>query len=204
MRARAWTRYQNTFARVFISGAVTGVDRRALSCPRHIPVCAPIFARLDEERSMRNQAVLPVPRALPLTAKPMPLNTKLLGIVAGVMVAAMIWMIPIAGLPPSGQKALAITTFAVIWWVCGVTHPAYTTLLLFLGDILLLGPVTAPEGATIDIASQVFRLFSLPLMWLMVGAFLIATAVTRSGLATRVAYVFMTRVGKSYRGIVVL
>ena len=153
---------------------------------------------------MRNQAVLPVPRAMPLTAKAMPVNTKLLGIVAGIMVAAMIWMIPIAGLPPSGQKALAITTFAVIWWVCGVTHPAYTTLLLFLGYILLLGPVTTPEGTTVDIASQVFRLFSLPLMWLMVGAFLIATAVTRSGLATRVAYIFMTRFGKSYRGIVVL
>jgi di/tricarboxylate transporter len=41
-------------------------------------------------------------------------------------------------------------------------------------------------------------------MWLMVGAFLIAAAVTKSGLAKRVAYFFMIRYAKSYKSIVVL
>ncbi len=38
----------------------------------------------------------------------------------------------------------------------------------------------------------------------MVGAFLIAAAVTKSGLAKRVAYFFMIRYAKSYKSIVVL
>jgi hypothetical protein len=45
----------------------------------------------------------------------------------------LIWIIPIEGLPPAGKKALAVTVFAVIWWVFGVAHPSYTTMLLFLG-----------------------------------------------------------------------
>jgi len=72
--------------------------------------------------------------------------------------------------------------------------PAYTTLLLCLGYIVLqLAPPTT-----------VFALWTSPLMWLMVGAFLIAAAVTNSGLATRVAYYFMTRYARSYTSLVTL
>lgn len=132
------------------------------------------------------------------------MNKKLLGILAGIVVAALIWIIPIEGLPPAGKKALAVTVFAVIWWVFGVAHPSYTTMLLFLGYILLVGNVKGADGTVVEIAPQVFRLFTLPLMWLMVGAFLIAAAVTKSGLAKRVAYFFMIRYAKSYKSIVVL
>jgi anion transporter len=43
-----------------------------------------------------------------------------------------------------------------------------------------------------------------PLMWLMIGAFLLARAVTKSGLADRVAFFFMIRFARSYMSIVVL
>ncbi|MCE1254975.1 MAG: SLC13 family permease [Anaerolineae bacterium] len=132
------------------------------------------------------------------------MNKKVLGILLGIVVAAIVWIIPIPGLPVAGQKALSVTVFAVIWWVFGVAHPAYTTMLLFLGYILLVGNVQNPDGTTVDMAGQVFRLFTLPLNWLMVGAFLIAAAVTKSGLAKRVAYFFMIRFAKSYKSIVVL
>ena len=132
------------------------------------------------------------------------MNKKLIGIILGILAAVVIWVLPIAGLPAEGQKALAITVFAVIWWVFGVAHPAYTTLLLFLGYILLIGDIQAADGSTVSMTGQVFKLFTMSLGWLMIGAFLIATAVTKSGLAKRVAYFFMTRYAKSYKSIIVL
>ena len=50
----------------------------------------------------------------------------------------------------------------------------------------------------------VFRIWTLPLMWLIIGSFLIAAAVTKSGLAQRVAFFFMTRYATSYRSLIVL
>ena len=123
------------------------------------------------------------------------MNKKLTGVILSVVVAGILWFFPMpGGLSPEGQKALAVTVFTVIWWIFGVTHPAYTTMVMFLGYILL-GLATP---------AIVFRLASLPLMWLVIGAFLLATAVTKSGLASRVAYIFMIKFAKSYRSIVVL
>lgn len=123
------------------------------------------------------------------------MNKKLVGFILSIVVAGILWILPMpGGLSPEGQKALAVTVFTVIWWIFGVTHPAYTTMFMFLGYILL--GLATPE--------IVFRLASLPLLWLVIGAFLLATAVTKSGLAKRVAYIFMIRFANSYRSIVVL
>jgi anion transporter len=132
------------------------------------------------------------------------MDKKLVGIILGFLAAAVIWLLPIANLPEAGQKCLAITVFVVIWWVFGVMHPAYTTLLLFLGYIVLIGDVTAADGSTVSMTGQVFRLFTLPLGWLMIGAFLIAAAVTKSGLAKRISYFLMIRFARSYKSIIVL
>jgi anion transporter len=106
-----------------------------------------------------------------------------------------VWLMPTpAGLPVAGQRALAVTMFAVLWWIFGVMAPAYTTLLLCFGYIAL-------QLAT---PANVFALWTSPLMWLMIGAFLIATAVSKSGLATRVAYCCMTRYARSYTSLVTL
>ena len=123
------------------------------------------------------------------------MNKKNLGIILSFVIGGILWLMPLPeGLSPEGQKTLAVTVFTVIWWVFGVTHPAYTTMMMFLGYILF---GLAPPAI-------VFRLATLPLFWLVIGAFLIATAVTKSGLAKRVAYVFMIRFANSYKSIVVL
>lgn len=123
------------------------------------------------------------------------MNKKMIGVILSIVVAGILWVLPMpGGLSPEGQKALAVTVFTVIWWIFGVTHPAFTTMVMFLGYILL--GLATPE--------IVFRLASLPLLWLVIGAFLLATAVTKSGLAKRVAYIFMIRFANSYRSIVVL
>jgi anion transporter len=120
---------------------------------------------------------------------------KLAAIALSLVVLAGVWLMPTPdGLPAAGQRALAVTLFAIIWWIGGVMAPAYTTLLLCLGYVVL-GPVPAPV---------VFGLWTSPLMWLTLGAFLIATAVSKSGLGTRVAYGLMSRYARSYVSTVTL
>ena len=101
-----------------------------------------------------------------------------------VLLAVGLAVVPLPGdLSPAGRKALIVTLFTVVWWIFGVVPPAYSTLLMLLGYILL--GLATPE--------VVFHIWTMPLMWLIIGAFLIAAAVTKSGLAQRVAYIFMTR-----------
>jgi anion transporter len=120
---------------------------------------------------------------------------KLAAIALSLAVLAGVWVMPTPdGLPAAGQRALAMTLFTIIWWVGGVMAPAYTTLLLCLGYIVL-GPVPP---------TTVFALWTSPLMWLTVGAFLIATAVSKSGLGARVAYGLMSRYARSYASTVTL
>ena len=89
---------------------------------------------------------------------------------------------------------MIVTLFTVVWWIFNVVPPAYATLLMLLGYILL--GLASPE--------VVFHIWTMPLMWLIIGAFLIAAAVTKSGLAQRVAYFFMLRYATSYRSLIVL
>lgn len=118
----------------------------------------------------------------------------LLGVLLSIAVALAAWFAPLPGLSPAGQKALAVTLFTVVWWVFNIVPPAYSTLLMLMGYILL-GLVT-PE--------QVFHIWALPLMWLIIGSFLIAAAVTKSGLAERVATFFIIRYATSYRSLIIL
>ena len=123
------------------------------------------------------------------------MNKKLLGVMLSAVIGPVLWFAPLPGdITVAGQQALAVTIFTVIWWIFGVTHPAYTTLLMFLGYILF--GLAEPE--------VVFRLASTPLMCLMICAFLVAAAVTKSGLANRVAYFFMGKYADSYTKIIVL
>ncbi|HRE26393.1 MAG TPA: hypothetical protein PK954_07145, partial [Anaerolineales bacterium] len=81
-------------------------------------------------------------------------STRLIGLVVSAVMAAATLLMNLPGdLPPAGRHALAVTLFAVIWWIFGVTHPAYTTLLLLLGYVL---PGLAPT-------SVVFGLWISPL-----------------------------------------
>lgn len=122
-------------------------------------------------------------------------NRKAVGIILSLILAVLLWFLPLPGeLSPAGRKTLVVTLFTVTWWVFNVIPPAYATLMMLLG-YLLLGLAT-PE--------VVFRIWTLPLMWLIIGSFLIAAAVTKSGLAQRVAYFFMIRYATSYRSLIVL
>lgn len=122
-------------------------------------------------------------------------NRKAVGIILSLILAVLLWVLPLPGnLSLAGRKTLVVTLFTVVWWVFNIIPPAYATLLMLLG-YLLLGLAT-PE--------VVFRIWTMPLMWLIIGSFLISAAVTKSGLAQRVAYFFMSRYATSYRSLIVL
>lgn len=124
-----------------------------------------------------------------------PGNRKLAGISLSLLLAVVLWLLPLPGnLSPAGRKTLIITLFTVVWWIFNVVPPAYATLLMLMG-YLLLGLAT-PE--------VVFHIWTLPLMWLIIGSFLIAAAVTKSGLAERIAYFFIIRYANSYRSLIIL
>lgn len=118
----------------------------------------------------------------------------LLGFLLSIVVVLTVWFAPLPGLSPEGQKALAITLFTVVWWVFNIVPPAYSTLLMLVVYILL-GLATP---------AQVFQIWTMPLMWLIIGSFLIAAAVTKSGLAERVATFFIIRYASSYRSLIIL
>lgn len=121
-------------------------------------------------------------------------SKTLTGVLLSIATAIAVWFAPLPGISPEGRKTLAITLFTVIWWVFNVVPPAYATLLMLTGYILL--GLATPD--------QVFRIWTLPLMWLIVGSFLIAAAVTKSGLAERVATFFIIRYATSYRSLIIL
>jgi anion transporter len=122
-------------------------------------------------------------------------DRRLVGILLSLLVAGVLWFVPLpGGLSPAGRKTLVVTLFTVTWWIFNVVPPAYATLIMLLG-YLLLG-LAGPD--------VVFHLWTTPLMWLILGAFLIAAAVTKSGLARRVAYFFTIRFASSYRSLIAL
>lgn len=121
-------------------------------------------------------------------------SKTLTGILLSIAAAIAIMLAPLPGLSMEGRKTLAVTLFTVIWWIFNVIPPAYSTLMMLLGYILF-------GLATPDV---VFRIWTLPLMWLIIGSFLIAAAVTKSGLAERVATFFILRYARSYRSLIIL
>jgi len=124
------------------------------------------------------------------------INKKNAGFILGILLGLSIWMAPLAGLPEEGRKCLAMSLVAVVWWATNCMHPGYTSLALLLGYSLLLDPAIAP-------ASLIFRIWTTPMLYLVVGGFLIAAAVSGSRLGERMALWLIYRFVNSYRGIIV-
>ena len=117
---------------------------------------------------------------------------KEIGAIAGVAVALSLWFVPLAGLSTEGRHCLALSLAAVLWWATGVVHPGFTSLLLLVSWVV---------SGTAD-STTVFRLWTSPLMYLVIGGYLIAAAVEGSGLGRRMAYAFTLRFVSSYKSLI--
>ncbi len=109
----------------------------------------------------------------------------------GIFAAVILYAAPIAGLSREGQICLSLTIMTVIFWACQVAQPGYVSALL-LALYVVLGVAEPPV---------VFSAWTGTTIYLIIGAYLIASAVKNSGLGERIAYWFIVRFMHSYQSI---
>ncbi|MCC7550842.1 MAG: DASS family sodium-coupled anion symporter [Methanobacterium sp.] len=115
------------------------------------------------------------------------LNFKKWGIPLAIIAFIIVMLVPTPGLSEPGHAAIALLVFAVIMWATETVHLAVTSLIiLFIQPII---GVTSFENAVIGFAN--------PIIFLMIGGFIIAEAIRKSGLAKRLTYSLLDRLGTS-------
>jgi len=97
------------------------------------------------------------------------------------------------GLTEAGQKALAVFSLCVFYWVFDVI-PLMITSLLAIILIPLTGVMTAP---------QAYALFGNEAVFFILGAFILAACFMKSGLSTRLALTVLRRFGTTPRTLLV-
>ncbi|HYF08893.1 MAG TPA: DASS family sodium-coupled anion symporter [Acetobacteraceae bacterium] len=130
-----------------------------------------------------------------------------LGIALAVAVlAAIVLMPPLAGLPVAGQRAIGILAFAVVLWITEAVDYTVSAALIVALIILLIG--TAPDiqnaANTIGIARArdwAIGGFANNAVALVGAALVFAAAVTTTGLDRRIALATLSRVGAGTRAI---
>ncbi|MBQ9057900.1 MAG: SLC13 family permease [Atopobiaceae bacterium] len=126
----------------------------------------------------------------------MKLDKRGIGLIAGILVGALIWFAPLnnlAEISAQGQQCLALTLMTVVFWATGVAQPA------FISAIYLALLVLFQVAET----SVIFRSWSTMNMWMVIGAYLIAAGVKGSGLGERIAYWFSIKFIHNWRSLVI-
>lgn len=113
------------------------------------------------------------------------IDFKKYGLIIAILLAALVFLIPTPGLSYSGHAAIALLVFAVVMWATETVNLAVTSLIiLFIQPIL--GIVTF-EKAVIGFAN--------PIIFLMIGGFIMAEAIRQTGLAQRLTYILLEKFG---------
>jgi anion transporter len=115
------------------------------------------------------------------------------GLLSGLIVLIVVWNLSLEGLSAEGQKTLALTLMTVIFWATKVSQAGYVSM-LYLVSLVVFN--VAP-------AKDVFSIWTTPVVYLVVGAFLIGDAVKQSGLGTRIAYMYILKFVHSFRSIII-
>ena len=53
------------------------------------------------------------------------MNKRLIGLIAGIIIAVIILLLPLEGLSPEGQKCLAFSLMTVVFWATGVAQSGF-------------------------------------------------------------------------------
>ncbi len=118
---------------------------------------------------------------------------RMIGSFCGPICALIVWFTPIAGLSPEAHHLLAVMTLVSLWWI---TEPIPIPVTSLVGPTLcvVLGIVKMKDA---------FAAFANPMIFLFMGGFIIAKAMTVNGLDKRIAYGIMSMkwVGDSPRRI---
>lgn len=115
----------------------------------------------------------------------MNINLKIWGIPLATLAFVIVMLIPMNGLSYSGHAAIALLIFAIVMWVTEALHLAVTSLIL-----LFIQPIIGVAGFGDAVIG-----FANPIIFLMIGGFIIAEAIRRSGLAARLTFNMLNRLG---------
>ncbi len=117
-------------------------------------------------------------------------SRKLIGRILAVLLPVALWVAPL-NLTPIVKHTLAIVTFMIIAWITEALTHALTGL---IGCYLFWALRVTSFGIA-------FSGFATVTPWFLFGAALFGMMATKSGLARRLAYMIMLRVGSSYSRI---
>ena len=138
--------------------------------------------------SMTDTAIQVRPEAIPKTESgPSGRWRRSAGLVLSVLVPLAVWLAPLP-LDPGARKALAVGAFMIVAWITEWLPYALTG---FIGCYLFWALGIAKF-------SVAFGGFATETPWFCFGALLFGMMATKSGLATRLAYLVLAAVGASY------
>ncbi|MFC0226653.1 SLC13 family permease [Serratia aquatilis] len=116
---------------------------------------------------------------------------KQVGIPLAVIILLVLMNMPVPeGLSPQGLKSIAIFCAALTLWVCG-SLPIYLTSMI----VIILLPLTG----TVSKEKLVFGTLGYDVIWLMVSAFVLTSAMIKSDIARRFALWMITTFGQTPR-----
>lgn len=118
---------------------------------------------------------------------------KLIGLLGGLLLCIIICLSPIEGLSREGRLCLGFTLMTVIWWAAQVVQSGYVSGIYLM--LLCLFEVAKPD--------VIFAGWTGSSIWLVVGAYLIASAVQKSGLGKRLSYIFVLRFVRTWKSIII-
>jgi len=113
------------------------------------------------------------------------MDFKKFGLPLAIILAIIVAILPLDGLSFSGHMALALLVFAIVMWVSEALDLAVTSIIiLFLQPIM---GITSFENVAIGFAN--------PILFLMIGGFIIAEGIRKSGFVERLTYVLLNKLG---------
>lgn len=119
-------------------------------------------------------------------------NKRIVGFIFGILAAITINLLPLRGISPQGKMSLGLTLMTVLFWTFQTVQSGYASGLYLV--LLIIFKVAEP--------SVVFSPFLSSTIYLVIGAYLIASAVKLSGLGERIAYAFIIKFVHSYKSII--
>ncbi|MCS7459814.1 anion permease [Paenibacillus doosanensis] len=141
---------------------------------------------MTEEVQPVNKAAADPP---PVRKKGLEEKMKRWGIPIAIIVFLILFFMPAPeGLKPDAQKSIAIFTGALVLWIT-TPIPIYLTSLLSILLLPLTGAVKDQEAA--------FGTLGFDVIWLMVSAFVLTSAIMKSNLGRRFALWMVTKFGKT-------
>lgn len=120
-------------------------------------------------------------------------NKRNIGLILGIIIGIGIWNMNISNIPPEGQKTMALSLMTVVFWATGVGNMGFVSIFYLVS--LVLFNIAPP--------SQVFSLWATPTIYLIIGAYLMADAVNKSGLGERIAYKFVIKFVSFFKSIII-